>query len=77
MPQLAWLPRADATPLLVVATGKSLNAFEITPADLAAEDSSARDAADAGQEQSDATPPPADSGQPADAGAQSATIPAG
>jgi hypothetical protein len=33
-PQVAWLPRKDQSPLLIVATGKELNAFEVTPTDL-------------------------------------------
>jgi hypothetical protein len=33
-PQVAWLPRKDQSPLLVVATGRDLNAFEITPTDI-------------------------------------------
>jgi hypothetical protein len=35
-PQLAWLPRPHDTPLLLVATGRELSAFEIVPTDLEA-----------------------------------------
>ncbi|HEY3395763.1 MAG TPA: hypothetical protein VGK58_23880, partial [Lacipirellulaceae bacterium] len=33
-PQVAWLERDDQSPLLVVATGSELNAFNITPTDV-------------------------------------------
>jgi peroxiredoxin len=33
-PQVAWLARKDQTPLLLVATGSGLNAFEISPVDV-------------------------------------------
>jgi hypothetical protein len=29
--QVAWLPREGKSPLLLVATGRDLNAFEVTP----------------------------------------------
>jgi hypothetical protein len=35
MPQVAWLPRKDQSPLLVVATSDGLNAFEVTPSETA------------------------------------------
>jgi peroxiredoxin len=40
-PQLAWLPRPDKTPLLVIATGKELSAYEIEPTDVAAAEADA------------------------------------
>jgi hypothetical protein len=42
-PQVAWLSRKDQSPLLVVATGKELNAFEVTPTDLEKSDKAAAD----------------------------------
>jgi peroxiredoxin len=33
-PNVGWLGRKDQSPLLVVATGKELNAFEVTPTDV-------------------------------------------
>jgi hypothetical protein len=41
-PQLAWLPRPDGTPLLVVASGKELSAYEIEPTDLPAAEADAQ-----------------------------------
>jgi hypothetical protein len=43
-PHVAWLERKDQSPLLVVATGKALNAFVISPTDLESEDGDAKSA---------------------------------
>ena len=64
-PQVTWLPRPDASPLLVVATGNALNAFEVTPTDLTVEGTSADDTADAASGETNENAPPADASKPA------------
>jgi peroxiredoxin len=59
-PQVAWLSRSDKTPLLVVATGKELNAFEVTPTDVNAKANAENADAPPDQESADA----GTSGQP-------------
>jgi hypothetical protein len=62
-PHVAWLPRNGSSPLLVVASGENLNAFEVTPTDVEAADAAdgddAANAANAANADDTSADPPA------------------
>jgi peroxiredoxin/outer membrane protein assembly factor BamB len=60
MPQVTWLPRKDKSPLLVVATGKDINAFEVTPTDVVAAEKKADKAGKPAAETADGSKTPAE-----------------